>query len=167
MIVAPSPSTTGTSPDAASNDIATGADLLRAISAGRLDPPPAAALLDLDLLVVEDGRTVFGFVARPEIGNPVSAHGGILAAIADFAVSTAVWTVHPADARVVTADLHVSFLKPIELDGAEYRCTGWVVHTGRSQANALAEIRALDGDVRVQSMATCRILAGRDGQNGR
>lgn len=141
--------------------VSSGADLLRAIADGTLDPPPAATLLDLELLEVEEGRTTFGFVARPEIGNPLTAHGGILAAIADFAVSTAVWTQQAADARVVTADLHVSFLQPIELDGAEYRCFGWVLHAGRSQATAIAEISAMDGSLHVHSLATCRILPPR------
>lgn len=144
----------------------TGGDLLEAIRTGRLPAPPAATLLGIELLEVDDGRTTFGFVARPEIGNPLSAHGGILAAIADFAVSTAVWTRQRADDRIVTADLHVSFLRPIELDGAAYRCTGQVVHVGRTQANAVAEIRAGDGELRVQSMATCRILRGRQGASG-
>lgn len=140
---------------------ATGADLLRAIAERRLDPPPAAVLLGLELLDVGDGRTTFGFVSRPEIGNPDRAHGGVLAAIADFAVSTAVWTQQPIDARIVTADLHVSFMEPIELDGESYRCRGWVVHAGRTQANAMAEIRGPAGDLRVECLATCRILPAR------
>lgn len=135
-----------------------GRDVLRAIASGQLPPPPAASLLQLELIDVDDGLTTFGFVARPEFGNPDHAHGGLLAAILDFGVATAVWSQQPAGVRVVTTDLHVSFLLPIELDGAEYRCTGRVAHSGRSQVNAVAEIAALDGEVRVMAMATCRVL---------
>lgn len=137
----------------------TGRDVLAAIADGRLPPPPAATLLALDLVEVGDGATVFGFDARPEIGNPVSAHGGILAAIVDFAVATAVWSQQPAGMQVVTADLHVSFLRPIALDGARYTCAGRVIHAGRSQVNAVAEIRSRDGELHVQAMATCRVMA--------
>lgn len=135
----------------------TGAVVLDAIRTGALAPPPAAELLRLDLEVVGDGETVFGFDADPDYGNPGSVHGGVLSAIADFAVTTAVWTQVPADADIVTADLHVSFLRRIPLDGARYRCTGTVVHLGRTQANATATITAVDGTVHATAMATCRI----------
>lgn len=136
----------------------TGADVLRAIARCELPPPPAAVLLGLELLEVEDGRTRFDFVARPEIGNPHTAQGGVLAAIADFGVATAVWSQQPADAQVVTADLHVSYFRPIELDGAMYTCIGRVVHAGRTQVNAIAEIRAADDEMRALAIGTCRVL---------
>lgn len=134
-----------------------GRHVLEAIAAGTLPPPPAATLLALDLESVGDGVTRFGFDAREAIGNPTAAHGGVLAAIADFAVTTAVWTRLPAEVSVVTADLHVSFLRTIPLDGARYDCTGRVVHIGRSQATATAEIRSWSGELHVLAMATCRM----------
>ncbi len=146
----------------------TGKDLLAAIAAGRIAPPPAAELLRLDLEYVGDGETHFGFAARPEYGNPDAVHGGILAAIADFAAATAIWTRLPAEARVVTADLHVSFLRRVDLDGGRWRCVGRATHLGHTQANATAEIVAADGTIHVQAMATCRILTpGRSGSDGR
>lgn len=139
----------------------TGKDLLAAIAAGQIPPPPAAELLRLDLECVADGETRFGFLARDEYGNPDAVHGGILAAIVDFATATAVWTRLPAEARVVTADLHVAFVRAIDLDGRPWRCIGRVTHVGRTQANAVAEIVADDGTVHVHGMATCRILQPR------
>lgn len=139
-------------------ELGTGGDLLAAIVRGQLPPPPAATLLGLELNHVGAGVTRFAFTARPEIGNPDHAHGGILAAIVDFAVATAVWTATPAHARIVTADLHVSFLRSIDLDGAGYMCEGRLTHLGRSQANATAEIRDSEGVVYALGMATCRVL---------
>ena len=135
----------------------TGAVLLDAIRSGALPPPPAAELLRVDLEHVGEGRTTFAFDADPAFGNPGNVHGGILSAIADFGVTTAVWTLVPAETDVVTADLHVSFLRGLPLDGARYRCTGTVVHLGRTQANATASITAADGTEHVRAMATCRI----------
>lgn len=144
--------------DTVAPPVATGRDVLRAIARGELPAPPAALLLDLELLDVENGRTTFGFVARPEIGNPHHAHGGILAAIADFGVATAVWSQQRADTKVVTADLHMSYFRPIALDGARYTCVGHVIHAGRGQVNATAEIRGAHGDVHAMAVATCRVL---------
>ena len=135
----------------------TGRMLLEAIRDGVLDPPPAAALLGLDLESVGDGHTVFGFDAHEGFGNPTLVHGGILAAIADFAVTTAVWTQTPADADIVTADLHVSYVRSVPLDGSRYRCHGTVLHLGRSQANATATVVSERGTTHLHALATCRI----------
>lgn len=143
-----------TTPDAPTGS---GRELLEAIRTGSLPPPPAAELLRLDLEHVGDGETVFGFDADPAFGNPGSVHGGILAAIVDFAVTTAVWTKLPAGADIVTADLHVSFLRGLRLDGARYRCHGTVVHLGRTQANATGVVTATDDTPHLRGMATCRI----------
>lgn len=146
----------------------TGKDLLTAIAAGQMPPPPAADLLRLDLEFVGDGHTRFAFTARPEYGNPHAVHGGIMAAIVDFATTTAIWTRLPADARVVTADLHVSFLRSVDLDGRRWRCVGQVSHLGHTQANATAKIVADDGTIHVHGMTTCRILPpSRSGSGGR
>jgi uncharacterized protein (TIGR00369 family) len=133
--------------------------LLEAIRDGVLDPPPAASLIGLDLLTVEPGRTVFGYRPRPEHGNPSHVHGGVLAVVADFAVSTAVATLLPVGGDVVTADLHVSYIRRVELDGDPLECTGRVVHLGRSQANAEATAVSAGGDVVFHAVATCRVTA--------
>lgn len=72
-------------------------------------------------------------------------------------MTTAVWTRLPAGADIVTADLHVSFLRGLPLDGTPYRCHGTVVHVGRTQANATAVVSTVDGTPHVRAMATCRI----------
>lgn len=137
----------------------TGRVLLEAIRDRTLAPPPAAQLLQLDLEVVGDGHTVFGFDALDAFANPALVHGGILAAIADFAVSTAVWTQTPATADIVTADLHVTYVRSIPLDGSRYRCHGTVLHLGRSQANAKATVISETGTTHLHALATCRIRA--------
>jgi uncharacterized protein (TIGR00369 family) len=137
--------------------ISSGRSLLDAIAAGAFPRPPAADLLDLDLDEVGDGWTKFSFIADERYANPLAVHGGILAAIADFAVTTAIVTQLPSSADVVTADLHTTFLRGIPLDRCRYGCIGRVVHLGRSQANATAEIRSPDGPLHVTAVATCRI----------
>lgn len=135
----------------------TGRSVLDLIRAGQLPPPAAADLLGIDLEHVGAGETSFGFDARREFGNPDAVHGGILAAIADFAVTTAIWTAVPAETEIVTADLHVSFFRRLDLDGSRYRCSGRVVHLGRTQANAVAEVVDDFGTVHLHAAATCRL----------
>jgi len=50
-----------------------------------------------------------------------TTHGGILAAVADVALSTAVLTQLGAGADVVTTNLSVTYLRPVALSG-RYRC---------------------------------------------
>lgn len=134
-----------------------GRALLDAIAAGGLPRPPAADLLDIELDAVGEGWTRFSFVAEERYANPLAVHGGVLAAIADFAVTTAIVTQLPAGADVVTADLHTTFFRSIPVDRRRYECVGRVVHLGRSQANATAEIRSPDGHLHVTALATCRV----------
>lgn len=54
----------------------TGRELLEAIRSGALPPPPAAQLLRLDLEVVGDGETVFGFDADPAFGTRAPSTAG-------------------------------------------------------------------------------------------
>lgn len=135
----------------------TGRSILDLISSGAIPPPPAADLLGIDLEQVGDGETAFGFDARDAYGNPGSVHGGILAAIADFAVTTAIWTLVPVETDVVTADLHVSYFKRLDLDATRYRCLGRVIHLGRTQANAVAEVVDGAGVLHLHAAATCRL----------
>lgn len=135
----------------------TGRSLLELICSGDVPPPAAADLLGIDLERVGDGETTFGFDARAAYGNPGSVHGGVLAAIADFAVTTAIWTLVPLSTDVVTTDLHVSYFKRLHLDDARYRCTGRVVHLGRTQANAVADVVDAAGTVYLHAAATCRL----------
>jgi uncharacterized protein (TIGR00369 family) len=137
--------------------ITSGRTLLDAIATGGLARPPAADLLDLELDEVGEGWTRFSFVADERYANPFAVHGGVLAAIADFAVTTAIVTQLPAGADVVTADLHTTFLRSIPIDRRRYECVGRVVHLGRSQANATADIRSPDGHIHVTALATCRV----------
>ena len=59
---------------------------------GELPPPPAALLLGLDLDAVAEGAITFGFTSDERFSNGATTHGGILAAVADFALSSAVLT---------------------------------------------------------------------------
>ena len=133
--------------------------ILDAIQDGSLAPPPAASLLGIELLSVAHGRTTFRLTPSPAHGTPTHVHGGVLATVADFAATTAVATALPADADLVTADLHVSYIRRVALDDAPLVGHGRLLHLGRTQANAEAVVLDDAGALVLQALATCRIIA--------
>jgi uncharacterized protein (TIGR00369 family) len=138
--------------------VAMGRDALEAIRDGRLDPPAAAALVDLRLHTVEDGHTVFRFQPSTQFDNGDGAvNGGILATVADFALSTAVMTMLPAGALVVTSNLNVSFLHRVASTGDALTCEGRAIHLGRQLAHAEATLTDRDGGVCLRASATCYV----------
>jgi uncharacterized protein (TIGR00369 family) len=138
--------------------VPTGRANLEAIRDGIAPPPPAAVLLDLDLETVDDGRTVFGFHPAHRFTNPYGAtHGGILAAVADFAVATAVMTRLSADAVVVTTNLNVTYVRSVTSGVESMHCEGRVLHLGRRLAHAEATLTDGDGRVYLHATATCHV----------
>jgi uncharacterized protein (TIGR00369 family) len=83
---------------------------------GRVEPPPAAALLGWQLLSVDpDAGTIeVAFTATEQFLNPTGhVQGGLLAAMLDDTLGPAlVATLGPGE-FAPTADLHVQFLRPV------------------------------------------------------
>src|SRR4051812_44711799 len=137
---------------------ATGRDLLEGIRSGAFPPPPAAALVGLDLDEVGDGFTVFGFRPDLRFDNGMGAvNGGVLAVVADFAASTAAMTRLPMDRPVATTTLNVTYLRPVPVDGGRLRAEGRVLHLGGRLAHAEAVVVDDRGRRCVHATATLHI----------
>ncbi|HJR25141.1 MAG TPA: PaaI family thioesterase [Acidimicrobiales bacterium] len=141
--------------------VASGVELMEAIRDGRVDPPPAAVLFGLELLEVAEGRTVFGFRPDERFSNWQTTHGGVLAGVADFALTTAVITATPLGTDVVTTNLTVTYLRPLALDDGQARATGTVVHLGGTLAHAEVTLEDVQGRLLLRASGTCRIRAPR------
>jgi uncharacterized protein (TIGR00369 family) len=76
--------------------------------------------------------------------------------VADFALSTAVWTCLGPAADVVTTNLSVTYVRPAPL-GQRYWCTGRVVHQGRRLGHAEAEMTDEGGRVVMRATATLHV----------
>jgi uncharacterized protein (TIGR00369 family) len=130
----------------AEGSVGSGGSMLRVIRDGRLPPPPAAQLLGLDLVDVRHGHVVFNFDAATRFDNGQAAiHGGILAAVLDFAVSTGV----DIGTTAVTSSLNVTFIRPVHPDNGSLSCIGTLVHIGRRSAIADATSNARSGGRRI------------------
>lgn len=133
----------------------TGREVMLAIQDGTLAPPPFADLLGLEVLEVDTGRVVFGFRTAERFSNWTTTHGGALAGVADFALTTAVLSALPAGTHLVTANLAISYLRPLALDAGPARCEGRLVHLGRSLAHAEATLTDDQGREVLRATATC------------
>jgi uncharacterized protein (TIGR00369 family) len=136
-----------------------GRELLDAILAGALPPPPAVTLVGFDIVEVDDGRTVFRFVPDERHYNPVgTVHGGILSTVADTALAPAINSLLPAGVLATTVDLHVSFIRAVTAATGPLTCEGRAEHVGTTLAHGEADIVDASGRLHVRATGTCRVL---------
>jgi len=133
-----------------------GLQLMELIRDGELPPPAAALLLGLEIDDVSEGSITFAFTSDERFSNGKTTHGGILAAVADFALSTAVLTSLDAGVDVVTTNLVVTYLRPVPLTG-RFQCGGRVVHRGRALAHAEALMTDHANRAVMRAAATCHV----------
>jgi uncharacterized protein (TIGR00369 family) len=136
-----------------------GLDQLRAIARGEAAPPPAAALLGLELEVVERGRVVFSLFADEIHENPMgSMHGGIIATMVDSAMGCAVHSMLPSGAAYTTLELKTNYVRPIVQTTGLVRAEGRMVHYGGRVATAEACVRDETGTLYAHATSTCLIV---------
>jgi uncharacterized protein (TIGR00369 family) len=134
-----------------------GIDVLRAMAAGELPPPPIIAALGFELESVEPGCVVFAAEPAEYHYNPIgSVHGGVYATLLDSATGCAVHSMLPTGVGYTSLDLTVKFLRAVTVDTGRIRCTGTVTHLGGR--TALAEARLVDGGDRLLGTAVSSIL---------
>jgi uncharacterized protein (TIGR00369 family) len=134
-----------------------GLDLLRAMIAGELPPPPVMHLVDMGTMTVEDGRVTVDLQPQEFHYNPLGGvHGGILSTLLDTAAGCAVHTTLPPGLGYTSLDLNVKFLRPVTVASGLLRCEGVVLQRGRR--TALAEAKLIDGAGRLVAHATSTCL---------
>ncbi|KHG64646.1 thioesterase [Thermus sp. 2.9] len=97
---------------------------------------PFARFFQAEVLRKGDGEAELRLPVREEfLQGQGLVHGGILAALLDSALGQAVESL---GVRVVTAELSVSYLRPVR-EGV-LLARGWVVHPGRHLLHAAGEV---------------------------
>ena len=85
--------------------------------------------------------------------NPIgTVHAGFATTLLDSAMGTAYVSVADAGARWTTLELKANFTRAITADTGPVRCTGTVVHPGRTVV--LTDARLEDADGRLLAHAT-------------
>ena len=138
-----------------------GYERLVAIQRGELAPPPAAALLGLDLDEVVPGRTVFSMLADEVHENPMGTmHGGVVAALVDTAMGCALSSRLPADAAFTTLELKTNYVRAITQATGRIYAEGTVLHSGGRVATTEARVHDSNGTLYAHATSTCLILRG-------
>ncbi|MDQ1481644.1 MAG: hypothetical protein QOI44_2505, partial [Actinomycetota bacterium] len=139
-----------------------GFERLIAIQRGELAPPPAAALLGMQLDEVAAGRTVFSILADEIHENPMGTmHGGIVAALVDTAMACALSSLLPADAGFTTLELKTNYVRAITQTTGRVYAEGTVVHSGGRVATTEARVHDESGALYAHATSTCLITRGK------
>ena len=104
-----------------------------------LETVPFAKLLGIELEEVAPGTATLGFDIRDDLKqNNGVVHGGAIASLIDTATAFAVISLLPPDEQATTADLTISYLRPLKNGRAH--STARVVRAGRRLIVVSAEL---------------------------
>jgi uncharacterized protein (TIGR00369 family) len=135
-----------------------GLELLRAIRAGELPPPPIASLFGSRLGTVEPGEVEFLWTPHESTYNPMGiVHGGVMCTLLDSAAGCAVQSTLPVGIGYFTIEIKVSYLKPLHADRGEVSVVGKTLKVGRRIA--FAEAFGRDGSGELVAHATTSLAA--------
>lgn len=142
-------------------DRMSGLEVFEAQKDGRLPNPPIHYLTGAQVVSVDAGQIVFALPGHRWITSPQrTVQGGVLAMLADLALSCAISTLTPAGTAVAAMDLKVNFLRPGLPDGRELRACGRVRHAGKAIAVAESEVTNADGKPLVLATGSAMLLSG-------
>jgi uncharacterized protein (TIGR00369 family) len=134
-----------------------GLEYMQAILAGSIAAPPIAALMNMKLLEVEQGRVIFAVEPAEYHYNPMgTVHGGLAATLVDSAMACAIYSMAPPGITYTTIELHLNYIRPITSQTGRIRSIGEIIHVGRRLATAQA--RLLDDQDKLYGHATTTCL---------
>jgi uncharacterized protein (TIGR00369 family) len=136
-----------------------GLEILQAIFAGELPPPPIGDTLGFVPIRVERGLAVFQGKPDFRYYNPLgSVHGGWFAALLDSAMACAVHSVLPAKCAYTTLELKLNLVRALTVAVPLVRAEGVLVHSGRQVATAEGRIVGPDAKLYAHATTTCLIF---------
>lgn len=118
---------------------------------------PIAALINMRVMEVDEGRCRFDAWPGPQHVNPIGVvHGGFAATVLDAACWTAVMTTNAPGESHTTLDLKVNYVRAITPHTGAVHCEGRVVYRGGR--TALAEASLADKDRKLLAHATSTLM---------
>ncbi len=101
---------------------------------------PYYQTMGMELVELEAGRVLLRMLVQAAHLNADGiVHGGVLPAVADGAMGNALRALHGAAGQVLTAELHLHYLRPVR--GGSLLAEGRVVQSGRRLSFAEVELR--------------------------
>lgn len=136
-----------------------GMEVLEAIFAGELPPPPMGDALDFLPIHMAPGQAVFqGRPLRRHYNPQGTVHGGWFATLLDSAVGCSIHSTLPAGKGFTTLELKVNMVRPLNEGVPLVRAEGKVIHVGRQVATAEGRIVGPDGKLYAHATTTCLIF---------
>jgi uncharacterized protein (TIGR00369 family) len=133
---------------------------MQKIMAGELQPPPIADTLDFRIAEVERGRVVFECEPAEFHYNPIGVvHAGLAMTLLDSAMGCAFVSTIEAGVAWTTLELKANFTRALTMDTGTVRCTGTVVHPGRTVATTEARIEDAQGRLCAHGTSTILVLS--------
>lgn len=134
-----------------------GLEALRRMVVGDVPYPPIADTIAMRIVELERGRVVWEAEPGEYLYNPIgTVHAGFATTLLDSAMGTAFVSTAEAGTRWTTLELKANFTRAITADTGPVRCTGTIVHRGRTVVTT--EARAEDAEGRLLAHATSTIL---------
>lgn len=136
-----------------------GLDILRAMQAGELPPPPIAMLVGLEFQEVEQGCVVMSIMPDESHYNPLgTVHGGIIATLLDTVMGCAVHSTLRAGRGYTTLSIGVNYIRPVTIATGRITATGTIEHAGRSTAIARGTVHDAGGKLMATGETTCMLF---------
>lgn len=112
----------------------------------RVNTFPFVKLMGMRVLSAKGGKSVMACRIRPILRNSFgSLHGGVMGALVDMSVATAIRSVMPLTSRMTTIEYKVNFLKPAF--SGTVTAYGTVQRLGSTIASGTVEIFNGEGEV--------------------
>jgi uncharacterized protein (TIGR00369 family) len=136
-----------------------GIDMLRAVQAGALPPPPIALLMGFWLDEVAEGRAVFAVQPAEYHYNPIGVvHGGLAMTLLDSALGCAIQSLLPTGVVYTTLETKVNLVRALTRETGLVRCVATVIHLGNRTATAEGRITDAAGTLYAHGTTTCLII---------
>lgn len=138
-----------------------GLELMQMMASGELAPPPIAETLGFRLVEATRGCAVFECEPAEFHYNPIGiVHAGLAMTLMDSAMGLAFVTTLDQPVGWTTLEVKVNFTRALTVDTGLVRCTGTVVHPGRTVATTEARLEDATGRLCAHGTSTILVLAG-------
>lgn len=121
--------------------------------------PPISHLTGMTFDEVGDGTATFSMpVSEWLLSGPGVVQGGVIAMVADAALGCAIYAVLPPATPYTTAEISLTFLRPVTLQSGRVVCHGTLIHAGKSVALSQVEITDAQGLLLGHGTSRCHVF---------
>jgi uncharacterized protein (TIGR00369 family) len=134
---------------------------MQRIASGDVPQPPISSTLGFSLVDVEPGMAVFACEPQLWHYNPIGiVHAGLAMTLLDSAMGCALMASLEEARPWTTLEVKANFTRALTAEIGELRCTGRVVHPGRTVVTTEARLEDAAGKLYAHGTSTILMLGG-------